>query len=98
MATSETEHRILVLCVDRDNDLGVKAQIKTPIIGNEDNMKAAIALALSDPEEPDANAIFEAVKIYRRLQQERKPNEFFEIASITGSELGGIGADRKMVE
>lgn len=98
MATSEKERRTLVLCVDRDNDLGVKAQIKTPIIGNEDNMKAAIALALSDPEEPDANAIFEAVKIYRRLQQERKPNEFFEIASITGSELGGVGADRKMVD
>jgi len=97
MTSPEKEHRILVLCVDRDNDLGFKAQLKTPIIGNEDNMKAAIALALSDPEEPDANAMFEAIRIYRRLMQERKPNEFFEIATVAGSELGGVGADRKIV-
>jgi len=101
MAAEETEEkeqkRILVLCVDRDDDLGAKAGVKTPVIGREENLNAAVALALRDPEEPDANAMFEAVSIFDRLQSEIKPEEVFEIATISGSELGGVGADRKIV-
>ena len=52
--------RILVLYVDRDDDIGVKAKIKTPIIGREDNLKAALSFALSDPEDSDVNALFAA--------------------------------------
>lgn len=89
--------RILILCVDRDNDLSVKTGIKTPLIGKEKNLNAAIALALKDPEESDANAMFEAVRIYDRLNSEARQNEAFEIATISGSELGGVGADRKIV-
>ncbi len=89
--------RILILCVDRDNDLSVKTGIKTPLIGKEKNLNAAIALALKDPEEPDANAMFEAIRIYDRLYSETRQNEAFEIATISGSELGGVGADRKIV-
>jgi putative membrane protein len=91
------EKRILILCVDRDGDLGTKAEIKTPVVGREANLNAAVALALRDPEEPDANAMFEAVRIYDRLKSESKPEEVFEIATISGSELGGVGADRKIV-
>jgi putative membrane protein len=99
MSTEEKEEkRILILCVDRDDDLGTKAEIKTPVIGREENLNAAVALALRDPEEPDANAMFEAVRIYDRLQNESKPDEVFEIATISGSELGGVGADRKIVD
>jgi len=98
MTTEEKEQkRILILCVDRDGDLGVKAEIKTPVIGREENLNAAVALALRDPEEPDANAMFEAVRVHDRLQDESKPGEVFEIATISGSELGGVGADRKVV-
>jgi len=91
------QKRILVLCVDRDGDIGTKAEIKTPVIGREENLNAAVALALRDPEEPDANAMFEAVRVYNRLQEESKPDEVFEISTISGSELGGVGADRKIV-
>lgn len=91
------QKRILVLCVDRDSDLGTKAEIKTPVIGKEANLNAAVALALRDPEEPDANAMFEAIRVYDRLQSEAKPEEAFEMATISGSELGGVGADRKIV-
>jgi putative membrane protein len=91
------EKRILILCVDRDGDLGAKAEIKTPVVGREENLNAAVALALRDPEEPDANAMFEAVRVYDRLKSEGKPEEVFEIATISGSELGGVGADRKIV-
>lgn len=96
--TRENEQkRILVLCVDRDGDLGAKAGVKTPVVGREANLNAAVALALKDPEEPDANAMFEAVRIFDRLKDEAKPDEVFEIASLSGSELGGISADRKVV-
>ncbi len=92
-----SEKRILILCVDRDGDLGAKAEIKTPLVGRAANLDAAVSLALADPEEPDANAMFEAVSLFDRLQKEKKPEEVFEVATICGSELGGVGADRKLV-
>ena len=96
-AEGKEQKRILILCVDRDGDLGAKAEVKTPIIGRGENLNAAVSLALRDPEEPDANAMFEAIRIYDRLQSEGEPEEVFEIATISGSELGGVGADRKIV-
>jgi len=92
--------RTLVLCVDRDDDLGVKAGVKTPILGREENISAAVNLALKDPEEPDTNAIFEAVRIYDRLKggapDKESPGEC-QIATIAGSELGDVGADKELV-
>lgn len=92
-----TQKRILILCVDRDGDLEVKARIKTPLLGRTANLDGAVSLALKDPEEPDANAMFEAVRLYDRLQNEKQPEEMFEVATISGSELGGVSADRKLV-
>jgi putative membrane protein len=96
-AEQQTQKRILILCVDRDGDLETKAGIKTPLMGRTANIDAAVSLALRDPEEPDANAMFEAVRLNDRLQNEKKPEETFEVATISGSELGGVGADRKLV-
>jgi len=93
----EKQERILILCVDRDDDLGVKAEIKTPVLGRKENIDAATSLALRDPEEPDANAMFEAVRIYDRLKEGVKEKEEYQIATIAGSELGGVGADRQLV-
>jgi putative membrane protein len=99
--TSESTayERTLVLCVDRDDDLGVKAGIKTPLIGREENINAAVNLALKDPEEADANAIFEAVRIFDRFKENtatKEPGEY-QIATIAGSELGDVGADKALV-
>ena len=91
------EKRILMLCVDRDGDLEVKAEVKTPVVGRRENLDAAVNLALNDPEEPDANAIFEAVRVYDKLKAENKPDETFEVATISGSNVGGVKADRKIV-
>jgi putative membrane protein len=96
-STAKEQKRTLILCVDRDGDLGIKGGIKTPVVGRGENLNAAVSLALRDPEEPDANAIFEAVRVYDRLQSEVKSEEVFEIATISGSELGGVEADRKIV-
>jgi len=93
----QTQKRILILCVDRDGDLEVKAGVKTPLLGRTANLDGAVSLALKDPEEPDANAMFEAVRLHDRLQNEKQPEEIFEVATISGSELGGVSADRKLV-
>jgi putative membrane protein len=101
MTEKETEqqikNRILILCVDRDGDLETKAGIKTPLLGRTENLDAAVSLALRDPEEPDANAMFEAIRLHDRLQNEKQPEETFEVATISGMERGGVGADRKLV-
>lgn len=96
-AEEKEQKRILVLCVDRDGDLEAKAGAKTPVVGRAENLDAAVSLALKDPEEPDANAMFEAIRVYDRLVGENNPQEVFEIATLSGSEFGGVGADRKIV-
>jgi uncharacterized membrane protein len=72
MTKKETEqqikNRILILCVDRDGDIETKAGIKTPLLGRTANLDAAVSLALRDPEEPDANAMF-AWKAKSNLQK-----------------------------
>src|ERR671921_300165 len=65
---SSTRHnRILVLCIDRDDDIGGKARIETPVVGRESCIDAGIKLAIEDPEDSDANAIFAAIKSYEEL-------------------------------
>jgi putative membrane protein len=97
MASKEKEERLLILCVDRDDDIGLKTEEKTPILGRKENLNAAISLALKDPEEPDANAIFEAIRVYDQLKRQGQPNEIFQVATISGSQLLGVEADRKLV-
>ncbi len=93
----QTQKRILILCVDRDGDIETKTSIKTPLLGRTANLDGAVALALKDSEEPDANAMFEAVSLYDRLDGGKQPDEIFEVSTISGSDLGGVSADRKLV-
>ena len=97
MPESAKAERILVLCVDRDDDLGMKAGINTPVLGRKENVNAAASLALRDPEEADANAMFEAVRIYDNLKKSAKGQEEYEVATIAGSDLEGVEADRQLV-
>ncbi|HUI86945.1 MAG TPA: DUF373 family protein [Nitrososphaerales archaeon] len=85
--------RYLVLCVDRDNDLGGKARVKSPISGRDAVVSAATSLAIADPEEADANSIFAAVKKYDEMHQK---GVACEVAVVCGSENGGFEADRKL--
>lgn len=85
------------MCVDRDNDIGMKAGVKTPILGREEMIEAATRLALKDPEEADANALFGAVRVYDTLDAGRK-DELYQVAAIAGSELGEVTADKKLTE
>ncbi|MCW4049617.1 MAG: DUF373 family protein [Candidatus Bathyarchaeota archaeon] len=92
---ADTE-RTLIICIDGDNDIGKKADVKTPLLGRDENLEAATALAIADPEEADANAMFGAIKLYDQLIKQY-PDENFEVSTIAGSSMGGVEADRKMV-
>ena len=45
MASKGKEERLLILCVDRDGDIGMKTEEKTPILNRKKNLDAAVALA-----------------------------------------------------
>jgi putative membrane protein len=90
---SEPGERYLVLCVDRDNDLGAKARVQTPVVGRDPAVAAATKLALTDPEEADANAIFAAVKKYDELIKANTP---CEVAIVCGDINRGFEADRRL--
>ncbi|MFP3228974.1 MAG: DUF373 family protein [Nitrososphaeria archaeon] len=85
--------RILVLNVDRDDDLGSKASVSTPLIGREPCLDAAVRLALADPEEADANGIFAAVRVADDL---RSRGYDAEVAVLSGSRGSTLDADRRI--
>ena len=85
--------KTLVLCVDRDDDIGYKAKVGSPVIGREAALAAATALGLADPEDSDLNAIFEGVRIYDDIV---KRGEEAAIAVLAGDHLDMIQGDRKI--
>ncbi|MBN1455399.1 MAG: DUF373 family protein, partial [Methanomicrobia archaeon] len=87
--------KTLVTCIDRDDDIGWKAGLVTPIIGKEALLSAATKLALADPEESDINAIFEAIRIYEQLRTGDTGVES-EVVLIAGDRSVGAVSDRKI--
>jgi putative membrane protein len=90
---SQAPDRYLVLCVDRDDDLGTKAKVESPVVGKDSALAAATKLALSDPEEADANAIFAAIKKYDELT---RGGTLCEVAVVCGEVNRGFEADRRL--
>ncbi|HLD80636.1 MAG TPA: DUF373 family protein [archaeon] len=88
-----TKQRVLVLAVDRDDDVGVKAGVEGPIVGRAENLEAAAKLALSDPSEADANAMFAAVKVRDEIENKC---EAVEVATLSGDSKKGFAADQKI--
>ncbi len=82
--------KTLILNVDRDDDFGRKAKIKSPIIGIKDNIEAANRLGQTDPEDSDLNAIFSAISAYNTYKNENKD---VEIATICGHISVGLKSD-----
>jgi putative membrane protein len=83
----------LVLCIDRDDDLGSKAHLPGPIIGRADNLNAALQLGLTDPEDSDVNAIFEGIRVFDDLKSQGIEAE---IASISGNTDVGLKSDQML--
>lgn len=82
--------KTLVLNIDRDDDFGRKAKVKSPIIGIKNNIDAANKLGQADPEDSDLNAIFSAISIYNSYIKEKKN---VEIATICGDISVGLKSD-----
>ncbi|MCQ8893915.1 MAG: DUF373 family protein [Methanolinea sp.] len=87
------EGRTLVLSVDRDDDIGFKAGIESPVVGREACLRTANALGLADPEDSDINAIFQAVAIYDELKAR---GEEAEVAIVAGNHMRMIEGDRRI--
>jgi putative membrane protein len=85
----------LVVCVDRDDDLGRKAGVHGPIVGRTDAIDAATRLAVADPEDSDTNAIFAAVSL---LDELRGAGEECEVCILTGSPKVGVLSDRRVAD
>lgn len=86
--------KTLVLCVDRDDDLGEKAKVSSPVIGRKNNLKALIALGVEDPEDSDANVIFMGLKL---LKKYRDLGREVELATICGDKMVGMQSDANLV-
>jgi putative membrane protein len=93
--TSISTHyrRVLVACIDRDNDIGKNGGVETPVFGRDQCINAGTRLAIEDPEDADANAIFGAIKIYEELVTKGYETE---VAIIAGAYNRGIEADEKI--
>lgn len=90
---SSSANKLLVICVDRDNDVGEKAGIVTPVLGRDACIEAAQRLALEDPEDADSNSIFYAIKTYEDLVSKGYQAE---IITVAGVEDRGVQADEKI--
>jgi len=86
--------RILVLTVDRDNDLGNKTSIRGPVIGRRQVLTAALKLGIADPEESDTNAILGALRQHDTLKEANSEEDEVEVAILTGDEKVGMRSDR----
>ncbi len=88
-----TANKLLVICIDRDDDLGRKTGIPTPVVGRDACIEAAQRLALEDPEDADSNSIFYAVKTYEDLVSK---GYNAQVITVTGVENRGVQADEKV--
>ena len=91
---ASTSNKLLVICVDRDNDVGDKAAVTTPVIGRDACIEAAQRLALEDPEDADSNSIFAAIKTYEDLISK---GYRVEVVIVAGNKNRGVQADEKIL-
>jgi putative membrane protein len=85
----------LVVCVDRDDDIGRKTGLHGPIIGRTAVLEAAGKLGTADPEDTDTNALFGGLRLYDEL---RERDEEVEVIALTGSAKVGVVSDRLIAE
>lgn len=86
--------KTLILCVDRDDDVGQKGQTATPCVGRRRCMDAALALGLADPQDSDVNAILAAVSLHDK--EARAGTDHVEVAVVAGTRNLGLAGDRKL--
>ncbi|PLC68338.1 hypothetical protein B7L70_03830 [Vulcanisaeta sp. EB80] len=93
---AKSVRRLIVLYVDRDNDVGERLGVPTPIIGRNNILKVATEYILRYPDDSDANAMFGAIQLYDSLTSTLGPNNV-EVAVVTGTSSEDITADMKIL-
>jgi len=89
------DKKVLILSVDRDNDIGIKTGIEGPIIGRKKVLDTAVKLAIKDPTESDMNVLFDAIKLYDEYKGQFKA---LEVAALTGDKEVGVKSDAVISE
>lgn len=88
-----TNGLVLVVCVDRDNDVGEVLGVETPIVGADRVREVALKFALNRPEDSDANALFASLQTCEEL---KRSGRRAEVALIAGLREEGVKADIKI--
>ena len=87
--------KIIIICIDRDDDIGIKCKVETPVIGKDLCSEAGLKLAIEDPEDSDCNAIFGAIKSYEDF---RTKGFDVEVSLVAGKYNRGIDGDAKIAQ
>jgi putative membrane protein len=86
---------MLIICIDKDDDIGVKAGVKSPVIGRDACLDAAARLGAADPEDSDVNTIYGGINVYDELRSEGMD---VEVVCIAGHKELGIKSDRAIAQ
>lgn len=81
----------LVVCVDRNDDIGRKTGTQTPVVGWEAAESLVTKIGLADPEDTSVNSLLETLRIARDLEEE---GDDVLVAAVSGSAETMVGSDR----
>jgi putative membrane protein len=81
----------LVVCVDRNDDIGRKAGVETPVAGWEAVRSLVTDVGIADPEDSHVNSLLEALRVTREL---RDDDEEAQVAVVSGAGESVVGTDR----
>ncbi|RBI63694.1 hypothetical protein DMJ13_03970 [halophilic archaeon] len=81
----------LVVCVDRNDDIGRKTGLTMPVAGWEAVRSLVTEVGLADPEDSSVNCLLETLRVARNL---RDGDEETTVAVISGTAETRVGADR----
>lgn len=86
---------MLIVCIDKDDDIGVKGGVQSPVIGRAACLEAASKLGAADPEDSDINTIFGGIQVYDELKSEGFD---VEVVCIAGHRELGLKSDRAIAQ
>ncbi|TYT61418.1 DUF373 family protein [Natrialba swarupiae] len=81
----------LVVCLDRTDDVGRKAGLRSPIVGWEAVRALVTDIGLADPEDSGVNSLLETLRVAQNLRDE---NEEAVVAVVSGDRESMVSADR----
>ncbi len=81
----------LVVCLDRNDDVGRKTGLQTPIVGWEAVRALVTDVGLADPEDSGVNSLLETLRVAQSL---RDGHEEAVVAVVSGDRESAVSADR----